>query len=199
MPANDYKQCKVNPAHFYLLKYGDDCPYCKEERIDFSDDETMVGNMGSSHDDIDATLIEGHEYPKKVKPVIMDEIVEDGTMVQRSEKKGTKEASNTKRIVGWLISYDYDSNGMDYRLYEGRNKFGSSTKVANSIPGDQQISDIHFTIIFRNKKFALKDEESTNGTKLNGTAIDLIDNVVKLVDKDIIVVGDTTFYFRSSV
>jgi len=198
MSVNDYKQCSINPAHFYLRKHGDDCPYCKEEGISSSGDSTVVGNMEMPSVDDDATILEGHEYPNK-EPEVIDEIVEDGTMVQRSEKPGNKEVSKTKRIVGWLISYDYDLNGMDYKLYEGRNKFGSSTKTTNSIPGDKGISDIHFTVIFRNKKFALKDEESTNGTKLNNIAIDLIDNVVKLEDKDVIKVGDTTFYFRSSV
>lgn len=198
-----YIQCKVNPTHYYDDNLSE-CPYCAddEQDIDYDDDKTISGNAEDIGFDDDATEKEGQKKKRKKedKNEEREEVVEDATFVHRKKEGQNKSGPNTKRIVGWLISYDYDPNGMDYKLYEGKNKFGSSPRLTNSIPGDKEISSFHFTIVFRGGKFKLKDEESTNGILLNGDPIDLIDNVVELKDMGVIKVGiGTTLYFRSAI
>lgn len=197
-----YKICNVNPSHYYEDNLAE-CPYCLGEASNEDNDETVFGNdPGDEYDDEfdkDATEKEGQKKKKRQNKEKEEVIEEDGTFVQRKNDLKGKSKTTSKKIVGWLITYDFNPNGLDYKLYEGKNEFGSSTKTKNSIPGDKEISGFHFTIIYRNGKFAIKDEQSTNGTTVNKEPLDLINSVVELKDKDVLHVGETTLYFRSSI
>jgi len=108
-----------------------------------------------------------------------------------------KEAPRAQRkLVGWLVSFTIDPLGIDFRLYEGKNMIGSAPGNEITILGDKLVSSKHATILFRNGKYRLKDEFSTNGTFLNGS--DLDDEVLNLTDGDIIKVGSTLLKFRSA-
>jgi len=52
----------------------------------------------------------------------------------------------TRRIVGWIISYDLDPMGVDYRIYEGTNTIGRDPKNTIIITKDTTISSEHVTI-----------------------------------------------------
>lgn len=101
-----------------------------------------------------------------------------------------------RKLVGWLVSYDADPMGIDYRLYEGKNVIGRDPRVQITIQ-DPAVSDPQAIIRFLRGKFAIKDEMSSHGTFVNGNDIEL--NAVYLNDGDIIQVGHTTLKFRSAL
>lgn len=122
---------------------------------------------------------------------IDEEDVDEGFGVQ-------KEAPRAQRkLVGWLVSFTIDPLGIDFRLYEGKNMIGSAPGNEITVLGDKLVSSKHATVLFRNGKFRLKDEFSTNGTFLNGS--DLDDEVLTLSDGDVIKVGSTLLKFRSAL
>ncbi|MEN3040597.1 MAG: FHA domain-containing protein [Bacteroidia bacterium] len=101
-------------------------------------------------------------------------------------------APQNRKIVGWLISFTLHPNGVDFRLYEGRNTIGSDPKC--DIPlNDLGVSAHHLTILYRAGQFLFRDELSTNGTFINGEMV----NEGTLKDGDIIRIGNTEFRFRA--
>ncbi len=146
-----------------------------------TDDEPLQVNTADidPHKDFSKTMVEEE----------IQEEDESGAVVNRRE---TRSAS---RLVGWLVTYTLDPNGVDFRLYEGRNIIGKDFSCGVCI-NDPKVSGQHAILLFRNDKFRLKDNLSTNGTMVNGEDID--DDSVVLHDGDIIQVGDTVFLFRTA-
>jgi len=72
---------------------------------------------------------------------------------------------------------------------------GRDTKRANTlIPAeDKQASGLHASIRQSNGKYMLKDEHSSNGTRLNGTRIDANGDPVALREGDTIEIGIEKF------
>lgn len=93
-----------------------------------------------------------------------------------------------RQQVGWLR--------VEYKLYEGRNTIGRDASCDISIH-DSIASMNHATILFRNGKFAIKDDMSSHGTFVNGEDIDL--DAVYLKDGDVITIGETILRFCSYV
>jgi hypothetical protein len=81
---------------------------------------------------------------------------------------------NRRKLVGFLVTYTLDPNGIFFPLYEGRNYVGQSKDCNICIQGDNKISGKHFSILYRSvdMKFKFKDEQSTNGTWVNGVLCD---------------------------
>ncbi len=98
-----------------------------------------------------------------------------------------------RKMVGWLVSFTIDSNGADFRLYEGRNLIGSDTSCDIIVRNDAAVSGHHLTILHRMGQFKFKDELSTNGTFIN----DVFEEEGNLKDGDVVKMGDTIFKFRS--
>ncbi len=98
-----------------------------------------------------------------------------------------------RKLVGWLVSFTIDPNGVDYRLYEGRNSIGSDPACDIVVRNDGAVSGKHLTILFRMGSFKFKDELSTNGTYINGT----FEEEGNLKDGDTIKIGNTVFKFRT--
>lgn len=97
-----------------------------------------------------------------------------------------------RKLVGWLVSFTVDPNGVDYQLFEGRNSLGSKPGC-DIVVNDPAVSGHHLTILFRMGHFKFKDELSTNGTFIN----DVFVEEGNLQDGDNIRIGDTIFKFRS--
>lgn len=116
-----------------------------------------------------------------------------------SENNNNEEITQrqNRKLVGWVISFTIDAMGSDFRIYEGKNTIGSAADCEITVTGDKLISAKHATILFRNEKFRLKDEFSTNGSYLNDK--DIEDEAVLLNDGDIIKVGNTVFKFRTAL
>jgi hypothetical protein len=98
-----------------------------------------------------------------------------------------------RKLVGWLVSFTNDELGQDYKLYVGKNKIGSAAGC-DILVNDSSISSDHSTILFREPEFLIKDNFSTNGTKINGVMVD----EGKLKDGDELKLGNTTFKFKTA-
>lgn len=145
------------------------------------DEPTQVGNSEiDPHKDFSRTMVEEE----------IQEEDENGAVVSR------REVRNTAKLVGWLVTYSLDSNGIDYRLFEGRNIIGRDFNCSVCI-NDNKISGQHAILLYRNEKFRIKDNLSVNGTMVNGEDID--DDSRLLNDGDIIQIGDTVLLFRTSL
>jgi hypothetical protein len=104
-----------------------------------------------------------------------------------------QQGSTGRKLVGWLVSFTIDPNGIDFKLYEGRNLIGSDPMCDIAVPNDAAVSSKHLTILHRMGHFKFKDELSTNGTFIN----DVFEEEGNLKDGDMVRIGDTIFKFRS--
>jgi hypothetical protein len=100
---------------------------------------------------------------------------------------------STRKLVGWLVSFTIDPNGVDFRLYEGRNSVGSDPGCDVVVSNDPAVSAKHLTILNRMGGFKFKDELSTNGTFVNNAFAE----EGNLKDGDSIRIGTTVFTFRT--
>jgi ribosomal protein L34E len=102
---------------------------------------------------------------------------------------GNDDVVDSRKLVGFLVTYSLDSNGLFFPLYEGRNFIGRDSSTDICIQGDNKISGKHFSILYRSvdRKFKFKDEQSSNGTFIN----EKISDEGELTDHDIIQIGST--------
>lgn len=138
-------------------------------------------NSGSLKRDLNRTFIGGIEEESNSN---------DGKSI-KSEPRATR------RIVGWIISYDLDPMGVDYRIYEGTNTLGRDTKNTIIITKDSTISSEHITILYKKGKFKIKDRMTANGTFVNGEELE-VEEAYNLNDGDEVRVGNTKFKFKSA-
>ena len=108
------------------------------------------------------------------------------------EKEVVVKDSSLIRLVGWLVSYDIDPAGIDFKLYKGRIKIGRS-KHCEIIVNDSTISEEHVLLLCKDEKIILQDELSANGTFVNGKQIE---ERVLLEDGDEIKLGSVTFIIK---
>jgi len=189
-------QCEVNPAHWYP-SHLKKCPHCNNETR--STKGPITFEPAKSPDDILGTTEVPNVDNAPQEQENGDNQYYEGTIVDGVGKEEENQ-SYGKKIVGWIISYNYDPNGMDFRVHEGANEFGSREDLKNYIPGDKKISGLHFSILYhREEGFTLVDEKSTNGLILNGKRISNRNPRVELEDRSVFKAGDTIFYFRSSI
>lgn len=109
--------------------------------------------------------------------------------------RGQHTFRETRKMVGWLVSYTLDPMGVDFKLYEGRNIIGRDIDC-NITVNDNMVSSKHAVLLFRAGKYSLTDSQSSHGTFVNDTDIEL--EPYYLQDGDVIRVGQTVFKFRSS-
>ena len=111
-----------------------------------------------------------------------------GQDAEEQQRRQRKKKRQWKIILEDIDSWDkysftfYDSVGI------GRGKDGSMFEKYLPILGDGRVSKIHCVILHRNDKLYLKDEDSRNGTFLNG---ERIDRPVVIQRDDIIGIGET--------
>jgi len=103
-----------------------------------------------------------------------------------------KDSSSLNRLVGWLVSYDIDPAGIDFKLYKGRIKIGRG-KHCKIIVNDSTISEEHVLLLCKDEKIILQDELSANGTFVNGKQIE---ERVLLEDGDEVKLGSVTFIIK---
>lgn len=176
---------------------GDYCPYCPaEDRLSgiptvveerpapLSEDRTVIEKSGPS--------VSAYQSPSS-SPSLGDrtEIVTPSKQPLPGQPMlaplGSEKVNPAgRKIVGFLVSYDIDPLGMVYNLYEGRNLIGRIHPASVLIP-NSSVSDKHALILYRDEKFYLADELSTNGTFVNG---EMIEEKVKLADRDEVKFGE---------
>lgn len=74
------------------------------------------------------------------------------------------------KVVGWLITYDRNPDGDDYRVYSGYNRIGANP-VCDIVLDDETVSGSHAILVYRDGRCLLKDDLSRNGTFVNGREI----------------------------
>lgn len=74
------------------------------------------------------------------------------------------------KLVGWLVTFSHNSSGDDFRLREGRNVIGSDDDC-DIVLNHGSVSAKHAVIMFRDGRFQIRDNDSTNGTYVNGEDI----------------------------
>ena len=134
--------------------------------------------------------------PTNVRPQSMGGGIPNGghTMIRRAPgKAGAGPSASTRKLVGFLVTYNRDPNGRAYSIYEGRNFIGRDPGCDISVPDDDQMSGRHMSILYRavDNKFKFRDEQSSNGTFVNK---ELLDDG-ELENNDIIRAGSTLFVF----
>lgn len=104
-----------------------------------------------------------------------------------------KSEGDSRKLVGFLVTYNRTPMGKAFNIYEGRNYVGRDASCDISIPDDNQMSGKHMLIRYLsgNNKFSFKDEMSSNGTYVNKELLD----EGELQNYDIIRVGSTLFIF----
>ena len=211
--TGEFKQCPS--GHYYQ---GTSCPYCKTSSgrggsYTSLKTEPFVGN-DASYSQIPTEILDEN---KGLKTIVMDDqganVGNQGRSVltanrtvfgdepeieitptgQQVEKKTYR---NSRKIVGWLITYSFDTMGVDFRLYEGRNIIGRDLDC-NITVNDGMMSGKHAILLFRADKYSLTDNQSSHGTFINDEDIYLEPRYLN--DGDMIRMGETIFKFRTSL
>lgn len=120
------------------------------------------------------------------------------TVIRRPGAAGAQAGASgdSRRLVGFLVTYNRNPMGKAYNIYEGRNYIGrDASKCGIAVPDDDQMSGTHMSILFRSvdSKFKFRDEQSSNGTFVNKELLD----EGELKNYDIIRVGSTLFIFMA--
>jgi hypothetical protein len=192
---SDFKLCENGHYFPQGLK---ECPYCPKGSssqsslgktiINSNDDDFGFGNQtqifGNSGKDLSRTQIYGGGQDFGSYDFGSSNSLAQFQPIQQS---------TGRKLVGWLVSFTIDPNGIDFKLYEGRNLIGSDHGCDIVVPNDPAVSSRHLTILHRMGHFKFRDEFSTNGTFIN----DVFEEEGNLKDGDNIRIGDTIFKFRS--
>ena len=204
---------KCEKGHFYKQDLPE-CPYCPKPGAQHSrgsaDKTQIVGGgidttQAPSGSDLQKTQIYGGTAPAGVKTEIHTPKAPKRDL-SRTYIQGMDEGDNdtaptaraTRKITGWLISYTLDPMGTDYRIYEGNNRIGKQPGSEITIVSDHSVSSLHAVILYRDSKWYISDEMSSNGTFLNGEGLPPR-QAVDLHDNDQIKVGDTVFKFKTAL
>ena len=190
-----FKQCEKN--HFYKESL-DECPYCPKGSVG---DAIKTSIIDENQDNSTKTVVFGNQksenidVPKKdfdpTRTMITPTKVSDGSEI-------SDEVQISKRkLRGWLVTFDIEEFGTDYKIFEGRNLIGKKSTCEITIL-DNEVSSEHAVILFRKDKFEISDQMSTNGTLLNGELLESHKPNV-LVDGDEIVVGKTSLLFKTAI
>jgi hypothetical protein len=200
-----FQQCSNN--HFYkdeLLS----CPYCPSSTNSNQGDKTEVLNGNDNQKTIDTQktqVFTGGGYAKNESNSSNSNQTVDytKTIINSSKLSNINEIGDKKeqliskrKLRGWLVSFDIEEFGIDFRIIEGRNSIGSASTCDITIK-DNEISSMHALILCRKDKFLLSDEMSSNGTLLNGEDLTPRETY-ELNDGDEIKVGQTLFLFKKA-
>jgi hypothetical protein len=198
----NFKTC--NNGHNYDAGKYTVCPFCPGNVTNADYEETMkefkktqLMNDGQSSQ-FDKTIID--EETRDLKTTLSGANASQHpfsrtTIVTKPDSKSDNVLKQTekRKIVGWLVTYSNDEYGQDYKLYLGKNKIGSGSN-GDIVINDSSISGEHATILFRENEFLIKDNFSTNGTKINGVTTD----EGKLKDGDELILGNTSLKFKTA-
>jgi hypothetical protein len=181
---------KLCPNGHYFHENLDECPYCPKQsqnKPDMDLDKTKIEGSNNIADDKTQIFGSGGGNLNKTQIFHGEPGSDDAPDFQ-----GIKNNAGRK-LVGWLVSFTIDANGVDYKLYEGRNIIGSDPACDAVVPADGSVSGKHLTILYRMGVFKFKDELSTNGTFIN----DEFKEEGNLNDGDNIKIGNTVLKFRT--
>jgi len=197
-----FKKC--SKGHFYK-EDKTSCPYCPgnsssgDVKTEFlsktessSENESLKTQVFGGQNPTDSTTNSKESNSKEPFDATK-------TMIVGSPQSTSNDASSPqvrRRLRGWLVSFDIEEFGVDFKILEGRNTIGSKSSSEITIQ-DPQVSSEHALILCRKDKFLLTDEMSSNGTTINGEDLSPRDPS-ELNDGDEIKIGNTTLLFKKA-
>lgn len=211
--AVGFKKC---PNGHYYPENASSCPYCQGGTIS----NPISGNTGGTSTNLPPTektqvfngnlppttnSLAGNDGERTIRidvDPVKDPTVDDNRTIIIEPTSITVDGSAKaaerpyRKLVGWLVSYTLDDAGVDFKLYEGRNMIGRDMDCQITID-DKSVSGKHALLLYRAGKYSIADQMSTQGTFVNDVDIELDPKYLK--DGDKIVMGKTTFLFRTSL
>ena len=200
------KRC-INGHQYDSSIYGDNCPFCPAKTemngAGFGGDGYKTVAMNNIVEDLKTRPMIGMEdkptkpltdtAPRESKPSFSVKNNPSRTRIRVIGEQPEKEIVSGRRLVGMLVSFSTNPNGEVYKIFEGRNIIGRSEDCDITIANDDNVSDKHLLILFREDDgFTAADQYSTNGTFINGK---FLKGDCTLSSEDIIVTGATKFMF----
>ncbi|HNX37729.1 MAG TPA: FHA domain-containing protein [Candidatus Cloacimonadota bacterium] len=190
-------QYKVCPnGHNYEASL-DMCPHCPSNRnqstVMMSDSSRIV----PAADNLERTRID--TGTPQMKPIGMATAGDprEKTVIIGAGKPGLNEgiakpSLPVRQLVGWLVTFDIQQGGIDYRLYQGRHIIGRSARcdIVLTVPG---VSEEHAILLNRDGKFIIQDNLSANGTFVNG---ELIEDKRVLKENDVITIANVNLKIK---
>lgn len=178
-----YKTCKN--GHNYDTSLSA-CPFCPSADMTISSAKTQIDGASNNRDktviDIGAPKLspanQAGANHRSDKTMIYGASTSDGG-------GSPVQAAGIRKLVGWLVTFDINPAGIDYKLSVGRHRIGrkADCDIVIQQPG---ISEDHAVLLYRDNKFIIQDMLSTNGTFVNGIAIE---EKVNLNNDDVIRIG----------
>ena len=200
-----FKQC--SKGHFFKDTMNE-CPYCPNAGTSTVNDKTEVLGGGdnqktSANMDAQKTQVFGgatesassSSSSSSNQAFDATKTIIGGGDTNYGDAKDKKEVSRRK-LRGWLVSFDIEEFGMDYRIIEGRNTVGSNSSNDVTVQ-DGEVSGMHALILCKKDKFIITDELSSNGTLLNGEDLSPREPF-SLNDGDEIRIGTTNLLFKTA-
>lgn len=205
------KKCP-NGHQYNTNIYGDNCPICSNEgnaqsgpasvgpetRIGGGPSPSSLSNQASNLHTHIATAAASSAQSQgagetKIRPQDAEPHAGGHTVIRHAQRPGMLGKNPTRKLVGFLITYNREPNGRAFNIYEGRNYIGRDPQCDICVSDDSQMSGKHLSILYRNVdgKFKFRDEQSSNGTFVNK---ELLDDG-ELQNHDIIRAGETLFIF----
>ena len=210
-PLNNRNKICPN-GHNYESRY-DSCPHCPKSP---SSEETVLdGFQRPSPRKFDETEVDDGKVKlnpaanKAGKPVSSQPAIDsDRTMIFSDVEKQPADKDDNppsasgqgqaipqyapRKLVGWLVTFDIDPIGIDYKLTAGRQRIGRDPRCEIVI-NDPAISSEHAVILYRDGQVIIEDKLSANGTFVND---EMIEDKKKLYDNDIIRLGTLQFKLK---
>lgn len=120
-------------------------------------------------------------------------IITPRTVIRTPGRNNAAAGETSRKLVGFLVTYNRTPMGKSFNIYEGRTTIGRSNSCDICMPEDNLMSGHHMTIQYLsgNNKFRFRDEMSSNGTYVNKELCDS----GELQNYDIVRVGSTLFIF----
>jgi len=202
-----FKQC--NKGHFFNEAI-EECPYCpKGGASDVGAKTEVLGGFKtqkiSQNVESQKTHVFGGGTPSEnspsAAPTSNEESFDSTKTIIGGGDTGIGDAKDQnqvsrRKLRGWLVSFDIEKFGIDFRIVEGRNIIGSNASSDVTIK-DGEVSSLHALVLCKKDKFIITDELSSNGTLLNGADLTPREPY-DLNDGDEIIVGTTNFLFKTA-
>lgn len=192
----NYKTCAN--GHNYDAALAE-CPYCPKPVAKNVAQENITSAktiLDSADIEIEKTILDTKtakpESPKTAKSKVENDKIRETNESPDQMESGKKIDTKTKKLIGWLVTFDLNQEGNDFKLYDGKLKIGRD-QSNEIILDDPEVSDEHVLILCGENQILLQDELSANGTFVNNKKID---SRVKLKDNDEIKVGKTSFKIK---
>ena len=193
-----FKQCEK--GHFYKDTLAE-CNYCPKTGSASSSDETEIlgANDQTFDDPTEKTQVFGgasQQSPSSKESFNPERTIIRSVNTSSAAGDTQDQITQKRKLRAWLVSFDIEDFGIDFKITEGKNTMGS--KSSNDITiQDSQVSGLQGIILCKKDKFYLTDEVSSNGTLLNGEDLEPR-KPYDIKDGDEIKVGNTNLLFKTA-